>query len=275
MGFSDNLKNIRRERNLSQEQLAELLNVSRQAVSKWEQDGGYPETEKLLQLSQKLDISLDALLLDSDPKKGVETLAPQTNTTFSGERRISIHSLDGASLSSFIKFAIVPRLGTKGQGYSLCGIDRQGDGFWSVDSFVVLGYYTTKASAQKELSEIHQAIQNGEAAYQLKHHMSLIAVQSHKGKTYSACCQFSIEPFSSKKNLLRFRVKGVRIRLADKTDIRYSAGDDPVTLGWYATEEDAQKELNEIHQAVQNGEPVYEIKYHVKAKGILNPKIID
>ena len=36
MGFSDNLKTIRKEKNLSQEELAELLGVSRQAVSKWE-----------------------------------------------------------------------------------------------------------------------------------------------------------------------------------------------------------------------------------------------
>ena len=36
MSFSDNLKTIRKEKNLSQEELAELLGVSRQAVSKWE-----------------------------------------------------------------------------------------------------------------------------------------------------------------------------------------------------------------------------------------------
>ena len=36
MSFADNLKRARKERNLSQEELAELLNVSRQAVSKWE-----------------------------------------------------------------------------------------------------------------------------------------------------------------------------------------------------------------------------------------------
>ena len=39
MSFSENLKQIRREHHLSQEALAELLDVSRQAVSKWEQGG--------------------------------------------------------------------------------------------------------------------------------------------------------------------------------------------------------------------------------------------
>ena len=37
MGFADNLQRIRKEKRLSQEELAEMLGVSRQAVSKWEQ----------------------------------------------------------------------------------------------------------------------------------------------------------------------------------------------------------------------------------------------
>ena len=62
MSFSENLKQIRKEYNLSQEELAEMLDVSRQAVSKWEQGQGYPEVEKLLLLSSKLNISLDSLM---------------------------------------------------------------------------------------------------------------------------------------------------------------------------------------------------------------------
>ena len=62
MSFAENLKLIRKERNLSQEELAEMLDVSRQAVSKWEQGEGYPEVEKLLLLSSKLNISLDYLM---------------------------------------------------------------------------------------------------------------------------------------------------------------------------------------------------------------------
>ena len=62
MSFSDNLKRIRKDKNLSQEELAELLKVSRQAVSKWEQSASFPEVEKLLLLSNKLNISLDSLM---------------------------------------------------------------------------------------------------------------------------------------------------------------------------------------------------------------------
>ena len=63
MGFSDNLRQIRREQRLSQEELAERLKVSRQAVSKWEQGNGYPEVEKLLLLSEVLSVSLDLSLI--------------------------------------------------------------------------------------------------------------------------------------------------------------------------------------------------------------------
>ena len=62
MSFAENLRQIREEKNISQEKLAELLDVSRQAVSKWEQGIGYPEVEKLLLLSKELDISLDSLM---------------------------------------------------------------------------------------------------------------------------------------------------------------------------------------------------------------------
>ena len=59
MGFAENLKEIRTKRNITQEQLAEVLSVSRQTISKWESGLGYPETEKLLSISKELKVSLD------------------------------------------------------------------------------------------------------------------------------------------------------------------------------------------------------------------------
>ena len=60
--FADNLKRVRKKLNLSQETLAEMLNISRQAVSKWEQGTAYPEIETLIELSEKLGVSTDELL---------------------------------------------------------------------------------------------------------------------------------------------------------------------------------------------------------------------
>lgn len=52
MSFGENLQRIRKTNQLSQEGLAEMLGVSRQAVSKWELGDGYPEVDKLLLLSK-------------------------------------------------------------------------------------------------------------------------------------------------------------------------------------------------------------------------------
>lgn len=64
MTLGEKLARLRRENNFTQEQLAELLRVSRQAVSKWESDAAYPETEKLIRLGKLYHCSMDYLLLD-------------------------------------------------------------------------------------------------------------------------------------------------------------------------------------------------------------------
>ncbi len=62
MNLSENLKKIRKEHNLSQEQLAEKLGVSRQSVSKWESELAYPELDKIIQISSLFNINVDDLL---------------------------------------------------------------------------------------------------------------------------------------------------------------------------------------------------------------------
>ena len=62
MNFSENLQSLRKSSGISQEQLAERLGVSRQAVSKWETDGGYPETDKIIQLCDMFGVTMDELI---------------------------------------------------------------------------------------------------------------------------------------------------------------------------------------------------------------------
>lgn len=64
MRFCDKLPKIRKENNLSQEQLADRLGVSRQAVSKWESGASYPDMDKILQICKVLDCNLEDLLDD-------------------------------------------------------------------------------------------------------------------------------------------------------------------------------------------------------------------
>ena len=52
MTLGEKIKNIRKRFGLSQEKLAEILNVSRQAITKWESDGGFPDTANLVEISK-------------------------------------------------------------------------------------------------------------------------------------------------------------------------------------------------------------------------------
>lgn len=63
--FSEKLYKLRKNSALSQEQLAEQLNVSRQAISKWEQGTAVPESEKLIAISNYFGVTVDYLLKDN------------------------------------------------------------------------------------------------------------------------------------------------------------------------------------------------------------------
>lgn len=61
MKFSEKLMNLRKSKGMSQENLAEKLNVTRQTVSKWELDQTTPDLNKLIELSKLFEISIDEL----------------------------------------------------------------------------------------------------------------------------------------------------------------------------------------------------------------------
>ena len=65
MNFAEKLYTLRTQSGYSQEVLAEKLNVSRQAVSKWETGPTLPETDKLIAISELFHVSIDSLLIDS------------------------------------------------------------------------------------------------------------------------------------------------------------------------------------------------------------------
>lgn len=63
MSFRTNLQYLRAQRNMTQERLAMLLGVSRQAISKWESEKAYPEMDKLLMICDLFGCTLDDLVL--------------------------------------------------------------------------------------------------------------------------------------------------------------------------------------------------------------------
>ena len=70
MDFNNRLYQLRKQKGLSQEELANRLNVSRQTVSKWEVGDSTPDMEKLIAMSDLFDVSLDMLVKgkEEDPK---------------------------------------------------------------------------------------------------------------------------------------------------------------------------------------------------------------
>ena len=72
MTTGNKLAQLRKQNNYTQEQFADLMGVSRQAVSKWENDLAYPETEKLIQIGKLYGCSMDYLLNDDAEEKPAE-----------------------------------------------------------------------------------------------------------------------------------------------------------------------------------------------------------
>jgi len=70
MTLGEKIARQRKELNYTQEQLADILGVSRQSISKWESDIAYPETDKLIELGKLFDCSMDYLLKEEITEKG-------------------------------------------------------------------------------------------------------------------------------------------------------------------------------------------------------------
>ena len=77
MTLGSRIQSLRKEHNMSQGDLADALDISRQSVSKWETDTATPDLDKLLKLSEIFDISLDELVKGESPSPS----EPQTTIT--------------------------------------------------------------------------------------------------------------------------------------------------------------------------------------------------
>ena len=62
MEFNEKLQNLRKQKGLTQEELAEALYVSRTAISKWESGRGYPSIDSLKEIAKYFSVTIDELL---------------------------------------------------------------------------------------------------------------------------------------------------------------------------------------------------------------------
>lgn len=106
MNIADRLKELRKKAGYSQEQLAEMLDVSRQAVSKWESAQGNPDIENLVKLTEIYHVSADYILIGhtkedlpkvpETPEKNKKEMHPEVRKTLSIVVIIMAVALSGA-----------------------------------------------------------------------------------------------------------------------------------------------------------------------------------
>ena len=162
MSFSENLQVIRKNNQLTQEELAELLGVSRQSVSKWELGEGYPEVEKLLILSKKLNVSLDSLMTGSISMNEVrETSRPGMIRIISPNEGVI---MDIAKVMRSQEF----RGGKNSPKYALFASDGKEMSFWGAQN-TFLGWYRNLDDINAEIAEIQKALDTGVDSYVLQH----------------------------------------------------------------------------------------------------------
>ncbi len=167
MVFGEKLKLLRNEKGLTQEELAEQLGVSRQAVSKWESGTGYPETEKMLQLAKMFNASLDYLLLDDYYVEEQKENEPQTEVR-AVAGRIAIANFDKSCIVNCIsvKSSNILFAGKREPKYILSGVDKV---TFCGEHSTTLGFYADFESIQKEIAAINEALKKGLPAYELQY----------------------------------------------------------------------------------------------------------
>ena len=86
MSLGTNISRLRAEKRLSQGDLAEVLEVSRQSVSKWETDSSVPDLNRLMKLSQLFGVTLDELVTGAEPPVKVETPPVMVSPSMPGRK---------------------------------------------------------------------------------------------------------------------------------------------------------------------------------------------
>ena len=157
MTIGEKISKLRMAADISQEQLAEKISVSRQSISKWEMDQALPQIDKVLQLCELFDISTDELLHDKIAIKG-SAAEPGKNKYFGtdgfrGEANLTLTSMQAYKVGRFL-----------GWYYSspLSGCDKPG-----YRPRIVIGKDTRRSSYMLEYSIVAGITASGADAYML------------------------------------------------------------------------------------------------------------
>ena len=116
MTFSEKISALRKQKGWAQEELAEKLMVTRQAVSKWESAQSMPDLDKLVQLSEALGVSTDYLLKDEQaqsapvPATAEQTVKPRRVTQEEAKRFLQLQTAAIPKTTLGVALCVCPRL---------------------------------------------------------------------------------------------------------------------------------------------------------------------
>ncbi|WP_461168541.1 helix-turn-helix transcriptional regulator [Trueperella pyogenes] len=185
--FARHLKATRKRQNITQGHVADVLGVSRQAVSRWENGDGYPEVEKLVLLARELGVSLDSLFalpaaphtdgseleattaeVQAEPSGGAEASASSTQyvRVLQPSERIAIESQDGEKLCLCYDVRATRSFGTGEIKYALLAVTEKG--FWNRKEEII-GWYTDLDVAKREIKAVYAAMAAGHTSYDLQY----------------------------------------------------------------------------------------------------------
>lgn len=158
MTIGQKIMQLRNVADISQEQLAEMLGVSRQSISKWEMDQALPQIDKVLQLAEIFSVSTDELLLDKIEINRTAANEPRVNKYFGtdgfrGEANVTLTSMQAYRVGRFLGWYYASKLsGCTKPGYR---------------PRIVIGKDTRRSSYMLEYSIVAGITASGADAYML------------------------------------------------------------------------------------------------------------
>lgn len=108
MDMAERLQTLRKNANYSQEQVADLLGISRQAISKWESGQGKPEIDNIVKLTELYHVSADYIILGQESEA---TPAPQEKKEFSHTTKKTLGIIAIIAATAIITILFILALG--------------------------------------------------------------------------------------------------------------------------------------------------------------------
>ena len=165
MNIGQNILNLRKSANLSQEQLAEKMGVTRQTISNWELDESSPDLKQGKELSKIFNVSLDDLAGDSTFECLGETSSDKKITIISPIENVIVTCNKIQSSSKY-------KGGKDSPKYALFGCDDTNSTAFSTKN-TFLGWYEDKEQISKDIMGIKEAILSGNSSYELKYNVEV------------------------------------------------------------------------------------------------------